>query len=225
MPITDWPTEERPREKLLKHGANSLSDAELLAIFIHTGTRGQTAIDLGRLLLQKFGGLRQVTEAHMDDFCQANGLGLAKYVQLQAAVEITKRYLLETLQRKNVLTTPQDTYRYLTICLRHYQHEVFACLFLDNAHRVICFEELFQGTIHSADIHPREVVKRALSHNAAAIIFAHNHPSGIATPSEADLAITRQLQEALMLVDIRVLDHIIIGDGEIVSLAEQGYIS
>lgn len=222
MSINDWPTQERPREKLLRYGTLSLSDAELLAIFLRTGVKGKTAIDLARSLLQRYGCLRQIAEAKVEDFCQEYGLGPAKYVQLQAALEITKRYLLETLQRQSVLKNPADTHRYLTACLRRYQHEVFGCLFLDNAHRVISFDELFHGTIHSAIIHPREVVKRALGHNAAAVIFAHNHPSGIAEPSDADCMITKKLQQALGLVDIRVLDHLIIGDGQIVSLAEQG---
>lgn len=223
MPITDWPLEQRPRERLLKFGASKLSDTELLAIFLRTGTRGKTAIDLGRILLQRFGNLRLLAETNFKDFCEVEGLGAAKYVQLKAALEIAKRCLLETLQRENVLTNPQETYRYLTACLRSYQNEVFCCLFLDNANRVISFDELFQGTIHSATIHSREVVKQALKHNAAAVIFAHNHPSGIAAASDADRSITKELQQALALIDVRVLDHIIIGEGEIVSLAEQGF--
>jgi len=224
MSITDWPFQERPREKLLTHGAATLSNAELLAIFLRTGIRGKTALDLSHLLLQKFGSLRQIAEAKADDFYQIPGLGPAKYVQLQAALEISRRYLLESLRRESVLTNPQDTYRYLTACLRQQQNEVFACLFLDNAHRVISFDELFYGTIHSAAIYPREVVKRALKHNAAAVILAHNHPSGLAEPSHEDQAITKQLIAALALVDIRVLDHIIVGDGHITSLAERGFI-
>lgn len=222
MPITDWPKQERPREKLLAHGVQTLSDAELLAIFLRTGVRGKTAVDLSRILLQKFGNLRQTAEAEFKDFCQVCGLGLAKFVQFQAALEMGKRCLEETLQRADVLQNPHDTQRYLTACLRVHQREVFGCLFLDNAHRVIRFEELFFGTIHSTNIHPREVVKRALAYNAAAVICAHNHPSGIAEPSQADIAITRHLKDALELIDVRLLDHMIIGDGQMTSLAERG---
>lgn len=224
MTITDWPKCERPREKLLTHGAASLSDAELLAIFLRIGSRGKTAVDLGRELLQKFGSLRQTAQAQPKDFCLGYGLGLTKYVQIQAAIEIGRRYLQENLLRKNVLANPQDTHRYLTACLRDHQREVFGCLFLDNAHRVIQFDELFFGTIHSTSIHCREVVKSALKHNAAAVIFAHNHPSGIAEPSEADIAITQQLKISLDLIDVRVLDHIIVGDGQLTSLAERGFL-
>jgi len=222
MTISTWPHAERPREKLLNQGPAALSDAELLAIFLRTGVRGKTAVDLGRDLLHKFGGLRHIVGTQREQFCKVHGLGLAKYVQLQAALEIGQRYLQETLQRNDVLANPADTYRYLTAKLRAYEKEVFACLFLDNAHRVIVFEELFHGTITSATIHPREVIKQALRYNAAAVIFAHNHPSGNANPSDADKHITEQLKAALKLVEIRVLDHIIIGDGEITSFAEKG---
>lgn len=222
MPITDWPEQERPREKLLSQGANILSNAELLAIFLRTGTRGKTAIDLGRELLQQFGSLRHIVAADQASFCQHLGLGVAKYAQIQAALEIARRYLQETLQQGDVMANPKDTHHYLSIRLRNYEHEVFACLFLDNAHRVLHYDELFHGTINSATIHPREVVKRALGYNAAAVIFAHNHPSGTVNPSEADKYITLQLKQALNLVDIRVLDHIIIGAGATLSFAEQG---
>lgn len=224
MSITDWPKQERPREKLMAQGAAALSDAELIAIFIRTGIRGKTAIDLGRQLLQQFGGLRQIAQAPPKEFCQNNGLGLTKYVQIQAALEIGRRYFHENLHQKDVLANPQDTYRYLSACLRDHQREVFGCLFLNNAHHVIHFDELFYGTIHSTTVHAREVVKRALIHNAAAVILAHNHPSGIAEPSHADVAITEQLKEALMLIDVRVLDHIIVGDGQVTSLAARGFL-
>lgn len=224
MSITDWPKQERPREKLIAKGAATLSDAELIAIFIRSGIRGKTAVDLGRQLLQQFGGLRQMAQAPSKDFCQGDGLGLAKYVQIQAALEIGRRYLNENLHHKDVLANSHDTHRYLSACLRDHQREVFGCLFLDNAHHVIRFDELFYGTIHSATVHAREVVKRALAHNAAAVILAHNHPSGMTEPSTADLAITQQLQEALKLIDVRVLDHIIVGDGQVTSLAERGYL-
>ncbi len=222
MPITDWPSQERPREKLLLRGATALSDAELLAIFLRTGVAGETAVDLARKLLYEFGGLRQLLGADLEQFCQGRGLGLAKFAQLQAVLEMSRRYLHQQLQENDALTSPADTRRYLQAKLRHYPHEVFSCLFLDNRHRVICFEELFRGTINGASVHPREVVKRALAHNAAALILAHNHPSGVTEPSQADRHITTHLKQALSLVDIRVLDHIVIGEGEPVSLAERG---
>ncbi len=222
MAITDWPMEERPREKLLQKGASALSDAELLAIFLRTGTRGKTAVDLARDLLNRFGSLRSLLEANLKEFCEGEGLGEAKFAQLQATTEMARRHLLEKLRRDDVMENPDDTRRYLQSRLRDYPHEVFACLFLDNRHRVIVFEELFQGTINGASVHPREVVKKALGHNAASVILAHNHPSGVAEPSDADCNITQQLTKALALVDIRVLDHLVIGDGVTVSLAERG---
>jgi len=222
LAITDWPTAERPREKLLSRGPQALSDAELLAIFLRTGVRGKTAVDLARELLGEYGGLRALLEAGCQDFCQANGLGLAKYAQLQAVLEMGRRHLYETLQRGDALGSPADTRRFLLARLRDYPHEVFACLFLDNRHRVIEFTEMFRGTLDGTSVHPREVVKQALALNAAAVIFSHNHPSGVAEPSQADHHLTRRLRDALGLVDIRVLDHIIIGDGYTVSLAERG---
>jgi DNA repair protein RadC len=222
MPISDWPADERPREKLLARGPQALSDAELLAIFLRTGVPGKTAVDLARELLSEFGSLRAILEADLDRFCQGAGLGAAKFVQLQATLEIARRHLLETLKRGDPLTGPQATRAFLSARLRGYAYEVFGCLFLDNRHRVIQFEEMFRGTIDGASVHPREVVKRALDYNAAAVIFAHNHPSGVAEPSQADQLLTRRLKDALALLDIRVLDHIVIGDGEAVSLAERG---
>ncbi len=222
MPISDWPAQERPREKLLSKGAASLSDAELLAIFLRTGRQGKTAIDLSRDLLTKFGGLRGMIEADPSTFCQTKGLGLAKYSQIQAAIELGKRYLEENLGKKDILSSPDDTKNFLIAQLRAYPHEVFACLFLDNRHQIISFDKMFKGTIDGASVYPREVVKQALARNAAAVIFAHNHPSGIAEPSLADKNITRRLQDALKLVDIRVLDHFIIGDNTAVSFAELG---
>lgn len=221
MAITDWPQDQRPREKLLSKGSQSLSDAELLAIFLRTGMRGKTAVDLAQELLQGFQGLRQLLKADQQSFCQHAGLGTAKYAQLQAVLEMARRYLFENLQRGDTLSSPQDTRQYLSSQLRDYPHEVFAVLFLDQRHRVICFEELFRGTIDGASVYPREVVKKALQHNAAALIFAHNHPSGVAEPSQADEQITRRLIDALKLVDVRVLDHFIVGD-EVVSFAERG---
>jgi len=221
MPITDWPADERPREKLLTRGAAALSDAELLAIFLRTGVPGKTAVDLARDLLARFGGLRPLLQADLEQFCAARGLGQAKYTQLQAVMEMGRRHLSESLARGDALTSPDDTRRYLAARLRDYPFEVFACLFLDNRHRVIAFEELFRGTIDGASVHPREVVRRALTHNAAAVILAHNHPSGVAEPSRSDEAITRRLRDALALVDIRVLDHVVVGDA-LVSFAERG---
>lgn len=222
MAIKDWPTQERPREKLLQHGASTLTDAELLAIFLRTGVTGLSAVELARSLLHHFGSLRALLESNQKQFCQQHGLGPAKYVQLQAVLEMSRRHLESTLVRGDALTDAVTTQHYLQQRLRAYRYEVFACLFLDNKHRMIAFEELFRGTIDSANVYPREVVQQALSHNAAAVIFAHNHPSGVAEPSQADYAITERLKSALNTVDIRVLDHIIIGDGETISFAETG---
>lgn len=221
MAITDWPLELRPREKLLAQGATSLTDAELLAIFLRTGVKGKTAVDLAHELLEDFSGLRPLFEADLTRFSQSHGLGEAKYVQLQAVLEMSRRYLDERLKRGDPLSDPESVRNFLISQLRDYPHEVFACLYLDNRHRVIKFEELFRGTIDSASVYPREVVKRALHFNAAAIIFAHNHPSGIAEPSASDERITQRLISALKLMDIRVLDHFIVGD-YITSMAERG---
>lgn len=222
MAICDWPADERPREKLLNQGAAALSDAELLAIFLRTGVVGKSAVDLARELLSEFGSLRALLQASQPAFCQGPGLGSAKYAQLQAVLEMARRHLREGLQRGAALTSPQQAIDYLSAQLRDYAHEVFACLWLDSQHRVIRFEELFHGTIDGASVYPREVVKAALKHNAAAVILSHNHPSGIAEPSQADAQITRRLKEALSLVDVRLLDHIVIGDGQHASLAERG---
>lgn len=224
MTIRDWPAEERPREKLLTRGAATLSDAELLAIFLRTGLPGKDAVELARDLIQRHGGLRGLLSLDAKDFCASPGLGQAKYVQLQATLEMARRHYLDRLKRGSVLNNPDDTRRYLHARLGHYPHEVFACLFLDNRHALIECEELFRGTLDSATVHPREVVKAALAHNAAAVILAHNHPSGVAEPSQSDQSITRRLKEALALVDIRLLDHLVVGAGEAVSLAERGLI-
>ena len=222
MSIQDWPEGDRPREKLLAQGVAVLSDAELLAIFLRTGIKGKTAVDLARDLLTEFGSLRALLQADCENFTRAKGLGTAKYAQLQAVLEMARRHTFEELDRGDVLTSPEATRAYLSQQLRHYQHEVFACLFLDNQHHILEFEELFRGTIDSASVYPREVVKKALAHNAAAVIFAHNHPSGISEPSQADKLITDKLKQALALIDIRVLDHFIIGDGQPYSFAEHG---
>lgn len=220
MAITDWPADERPREKLFKQGASSLSDAELLAIFLRTGVKGKTAVDLARMLLSEFGSLRNILRADLTAFSAGEGLGPAKFTQLQAVLEMSRRHLQEKLSQGDVLSNPQDTRRFLHASLVDYEHEVFAAVFLDNRHRVIAFKELFVGTLDGASVYPREVVKRTLDLNAAAVIFAHNHPSGITTPSEADKSITRQLKDALSLIDVRVLDHFIIGDDGGFSFAE-----
>jgi len=224
MTIKDWPEGERPREKLLSLGPQSLSDAELLAIFLRTGVAGRSAVDLARDLLRDFGSLRALLGAERRHFCSGDGLGDAKYAQLQAVLEMSRRHQYEQLQRGDAIDSPQRTIGYLQTRLRDYPFEVFAALFLDNRHRLISYEELFRGTIDGASVHPREVVRLALSHNAAAVIFSHNHPSGVAEPSQADKRITERLKNALALVDIRVLDHIVIGDGEHCSLAQLGVI-
>lgn len=222
MSICHWPEQERPREKLLARGPSALSDAELLAIFLRCGVNGASAVDLARELLGRFDSLRGLLGAEREDFCAVRGLGPAKYVELQAVLELGRRHLAEEMERADPLTSPDATRRFLQARLRDLPHEVFAALFLDNRHRVIRYEELFRGTIDGASVHPREVVKAALKLNAAALIFAHNHPSGVAEPSHADERLTRRLRDALALVDIRVLDHVVIGDGQTVSFAERG---
>lgn len=224
MSLKELPTESMPREKLLQRGPQSLSDAELLAIFLRTGTHGMNVLALADLLLRDFGSLRALFCASKEQFCRHKGLGEAKFVQLQAVLEMTQRYLAETLKRGDALTSPQQTKLYLSSVLRDRQREAFYILFLDNQHRVIRDEILFEGTIDAPSVYPREVVKRALHHNAAAVILAHNHPSGVAEPSQADRRITDRLRDALGLVEIRVLDHFVVGDGEVVSFAERGWI-
>ncbi|MGB5200647.1 MAG: DNA repair protein RadC [Sedimenticolaceae bacterium] len=224
MAIKDWPAAERPRERLLTSGPASLSDAELLAIFLRTGVRGKSAVDLARELLTRFGGLRQLLSAPRDSFCAAPGLGSAKFAQLQAVLEMGRRHLHQRLERGSPLLSPEHTAEFLRARLRDHPYEVFAVLFLDNRHRVLAFEELFRGTIDGASVHPREVVRRALHFNAAAVILSHNHPSGVAEPSPADRHITLRLRDALALVDIRVLDHLIVGDGDCCSLAQRGLV-
>ena len=222
MSIKSWPASERPREKLLSQGAMTLSDAELLAIFLRTGVPGCSAVDLSRELLNQFGSLTALLSADQKNFCQGRGLGEAKYVQLQAAIELSRRYLSERLQRETVFNSPQQVRDYLIARLAHLQREIFTVLFLDNQHRLIVCEDLFFGTIDGASVYPREVVKKCLQHNAAAVILAHNHPSGVAEPSLPDQQITQRLQSALSLMDIRVLDHLIVAGGQTVSFAERG---
>ena len=222
MKICDWPTSERPREKLMRLGAAALSEAELVAIWLRAGRPGQNAVDLARALLGKFGSLRGLFAADAARLESVPGVGPARYAELQAMLELARRHQLEALYAGPPLTSPRLAADYLLAQLRDRDHEVFCCLYLDNRHRLIGFEELFKGTIDGASVHPREVVKQALARRAAAVILAHNHPSGVAEPSRADEAITTRLRDALALVDIRVVDHVIVGDGVCVSLAERG---
>ncbi len=223
MSIRDWPAAERPREKLLEQGSGSLSDAELLAIFLRTGVSGKSAVDLARHLLSQFGSLRVLLEADLATFSEQLGLGPAKFAQLQAVLEMGRRHLAERMRKKPALESPQVVRDYLKSMLRHEPHEVFGCLFLDSKHQVLTFEALFRGSIDNTSVHPREVVKRALTNNAAAVILCHNHPSGNSDPSQADRQLTKRLQKALELIDVRVLDHFIVGEGEPLSMAECGW--
>ncbi|MCY0107726.1 MULTISPECIES: DNA repair protein RadC [Pseudomonas] len=223
MSIRDWPAAERPREKLLEQGSGSLSDAELLAIFLRTGVSGKSAVDLARHLLSQFGSLRVLLEADLATFSEQLGLGPAKFAQLQAVLEMGRRHLAERMRKKPALESPQVVRDYLKSMLRHEPHEVFGCLFLDSKHQVLTFEALFRGSIDNTSVHPREVVKRALANNAAAVILCHNHPSGNSDPSQADRQLTKRLQKALELIDVRVLDHFIVGEGEPLSMAECGW--
>ena len=224
MKLSDWPSSERPREKLLRQGAAYLTDAELLAIFLRTGLPGQSVMDVSRSLIKDYISLRKLLDASQEELCRTPGLGPAKYAQLQAILEIAKRYLATGLNRKLQFNRCNEVKDYLAAQLRPYRSEHFGALFLDSQHQLIVFEVLFRGTIDGASVHPREVVCQALKHNAAAVIFAHNHPSGIAEPSEADRDVTLRLRDALALVDIRTLDHMIVGDKEVVSMAERGLI-
>ena len=224
MPISEWPIHERPREKLLEKGPAALSDAEILSIFLRTGREGSSALDLARELLEEYQGLRPLIDTDQKRFCKTKGLGMVKYVQIQAAIELGRRYLQAELEVGDAFTSPEQTREFLTLKLRAYPYEVFACLYLDNRHRLISFDELFRGTIDSAQVHAREVVRAALKHNAAAVILSHNHPSGVAEPSQSDINLTQELKKALRLIDVRVLDHLIIGNGDVISLAERGLI-
>ena len=218
--LKDWPANERPREKLLQQGASSLSDAELLAIFLRTGVKGCHVVDLARQLLNTFGSISAIFQASLPEFCQAHGLGSAKYVQLQACLEMVKRYLAEELKHGDSLTSSQNTKNYLISELRQESREVFALLLLNNQHQVKGFEKLFYGTIDAAAVYPRIIVEKVLQANAAAVILCHNHPSGIAEPSFADEQITKRIEHALNLIDVRVLDHIIIAGNQCYSFAE-----
>lgn len=224
MQLTSLPFEQRPREKLLTKGAKSLSDAELLAIFLRTGLPGMNVVELAQHLMTQNETLHNLFNASIDDFCAQKGLGKAKFVQLQAVLELSRRYMMEQCQRKAIFNSPQAVYDYLTLELRGLQQEVFMVLYLDSQNRLIKEETLFYGTINAASVYPREVVKAALKNNAGALILAHNHPSGIAEPSQADKLITNKLQQALQLVDINILDHIIVGADNCISFAERGLI-
>lgn len=222
MSIRDWPPLERPREKLLEFGPAALSDAELLAILIRSGRRGINAVDLARELLGRFGSLRTLLSASADDFASHQGLTQTRYAELQAALELARRHYEMALRSGPGLTCPGKTRDFLTATLRDRNYEVFCCLYLDSHNRLIAFEELFRGGLTGANVHSGEVVKQALNRHAAAVIAAHNHPSGIAEPSVADELVTRRLKDALALVDIRLLDHLVVGDGVCVSFAERG---
>lgn len=223
--LKDWPVNEKPREKLLQHGASHLSDAELLAIFLRTGVKGCHVVGLARRLLKSFGSISKIYQADLDEFCQYHGLGTAKYVQLQACLEMSKRYLAEQMQTGQALTSSLATQNFLTAELRQESREVFAVLFLNTQHQVIKFERLFYGTINAAAVYPRVVVEAAIRYQAGAVILAHNHPSGVAEPSIADNSITDRLTQALALVDIKVLDHIIVAGCHCYSYAEHGRIN
>ncbi|HAY92543.1 DNA repair protein RadC, partial [Shewanella sp.] len=221
----DWPEGEGPRDKLLQKGAAHLSDAELLAVLLRNGLAGLNAVDLARSLICEFGGLRNLLCAPRNQVCRLPGVGPVKYAQLQAAAELARRVAQENLQRGQVLTNPDLTRDYLMRQLADRSYEVFAVLLLDSQHRVIQFVELFRGTIDSASVYPREVVSLVLEKKAAAVIVCHNHPSGIAEPSQADRRITERLKNALATIDVSLLDHMVVGDREIVSFAERGWIN
>jgi DNA repair protein RadC len=224
MAITDWPEQERPREKLLRAGAVTLSDAELLAIFLRVGVVGKTAVDLARDLLQHFKSLNGIFSASMDEVQQVHGMGESKYCQLQAVLEMSKRALGETLQQVDSFSSPAQVKDYLQLQLSHLLREVFGILFLDAQNRLIAYETLFEGSLMQTNVYPREVVKRALELNAAAVILSHNHPGGSASPSRADEQLTQTLKESLSLVDVKVLDHIIVAGQDTFSFSERGLI-
>jgi DNA repair protein RadC len=224
MKIMDWPVAERPREKLLSAGAETLSDAELLAILLRHGTRTNDAVSLARGLLSSSGGLRELLEADLLTFSSQPGCGPAGFATLKAALELGRRHVYAALKRDGPLQNPSDAGTYLVSRMKAYRREVFACLFLDTRHRVIAFRELFFGSVDSAQVHPREIIRACLELNCAAIILAHNHPSGVAEPSAADRAITHRIVEAAGMVDVRVLDHLVVGERDAVSMAEMGLI-
>jgi DNA repair protein RadC len=220
--IKYWPRHERPRERLLKHGPQSLSDAELLAIFLRTGVSGRSAVDLARALLQRFQGLRGLFAADYRELRAIKGLGDAKIATLLATIELSKRYLREQLEQRRAIRNPEDVYQLLAHSMRDLDHEVFTVFFLTSKNEILAIEELFRGTINTSAVHPREVVKRALQHGAAALICAHNHPSGNPEPSSQDRMLTRELKEACRLMEIALLDHLVIGHNRYWSFAEHG---
>jgi DNA repair protein RadC len=220
--IPDWPEGERPREKLVQRGASSLSDAELLAIFLRTGVKGCSAVELARNLLGRFGSLTGLARADFATFTSTLGLGPAKYAQLQAAIELARRALVEHVAAGDALSSPDAVRTFLRLTLADQPHEIFMVVMLDAQNRVIVAEELFRGTLTQTSVFPREVVKAALKHNAAGVVLAHNHPSGVAEPSQADQVLTETLKRALALIDVKVLDHFIVGRGAVMSFAERG---
>lgn len=224
MAISDWPSEERPRERLIQHGPTHLSDAELIAVFLRVGVSGKSAVDLGRDMLNHFGSLAKLFNASLSEFSQINGLGPAKYAQLQAVMELARRSLSQEIRTGDLLNSPAAVRQYLQLLLSSRHHESFVVLFVDVKNRLIACEELFRGSLTQTSVYPREVVKAALAHNAAAVLLAHNHPSGTTEPSEADRALTRALTQALALIEVRVLDHFVVAGREIYSFAEHGEI-
>lgn len=222
MAITDWPASERPREKLIELGVEALSDAELLAIFLRVGVSGKSAVDLARDLLVQFGSLNGVYAASEKQISSVHGMGVSKYTQLQAVFEMSRRALSEKIQEKDILSSPQQVRDYLRLTLANQRHEVFMVLFLDVQNRLIETEEMFRGSLTQTSVYPREVVKRALHYNAASVMFAHNHPSGVAKQSRADEMITNELKKALALVDVKVLDHFIVAGNQTLSFVEIG---
>jgi len=222
--LNSWPKKEKPREKLIQSGASSLSDSELLAIFLRTGIAGKNVIELAREIIQHFGSLKNLFSASEEEFCQIKGLGRAKFVQLQACIEMSQRYLKEQIIKQNAMENPNQVKEYVQSRLMNKTNEVFAAIFLDNQHHVIAFEELFFGTINASSVHPRVILQGCLKHNAAAVIVAHNHPSGVAEPSISDIDITATIKAALNLIDVRLLDHLVVASHRVVSLAERGQI-
>lgn len=222
MAITDWHENDRPREKLLKFGEDSLSDAELLAIFLRVGVKGKSAVELAQDVLDEFGSLDRLLQAEQNDFCRAKGLGQAKYVQLKAVLEMARRHFESGLAKGEAMTQPEQLARYLDLQIGHQHREIFGVVLLDQQHQLIDFIPLFFGTLNQASVHPREVIQTVLDYRAAAVVLAHNHPSGIPDPSLADIELTRALKQALTMIDVRCLDHIILGDsGRWTSLAQQ----
>ena len=224
MSIKNWPKEDRPREKLLAQGEQFLTDAELIAILLKTGTRGKNALQIAKELLMEYGDIKKLLALPSTTFTKKSGIGLIKYVTLKAAIELGQRYYRSPISTGEILNNSTLTQKFLTSRLQHHANETFACLFLDNHFRLIRFEELFYGTINAATVYPREIVRRAIAHNAAKIILAHNHPSGVALPSDSDKEITKLIQQALALIDVEIVDHIIVGHSTPFSFAETGLI-